>query len=175
MPPHARERQTQKGFPPPASLFCLCQDPFWLQGFPPSSPRGCNPELTTELSQKQRMCCLSGMGNRWAGREPAKETAISQSIPAVPRLGFSRLPPPPEVTGSLTQSPCVERREGTRPSPRGNHPVLQQEQRRDPSPALQNKEPFPSSLLFPSFSSFMAQLPSCLLPPATHALVRPNF
>lgn len=123
----------------------MCQDPFWLQGFPPSSPRGCNPELTTELSQKQRMCCLSGIGNRWAGREPAKETAIRQSIPAAPGLGFSRLPPPPEVTGNLMQSPCVERGEGTRPSPRGNRPVLQQEQRRDPSSALQNKEPFPSS------------------------------
>ena len=90
------------------------------------------------------MCCLSGMGNRWAGREAAKETAIRQSIPAVPGLGFSRLLPPPEVTGSLMQSPCVERREGTRPSPWGSHPA-QQEQRQDPSPALQNKEPFPSS------------------------------
>lgn len=40
-------------FPPPASLSCLCQDLFWLWGFPPWSPRGYNLELTTELSQKQ--------------------------------------------------------------------------------------------------------------------------
>lgn len=62
-------RDRKKVFPPPAGCFWLCQDLFWLWGSPPQSSRDCNPELTTELSQKQQVWCLLGKRNRWAGRE----------------------------------------------------------------------------------------------------------
>lgn len=80
-----RERQTQGGFPPTASLFLLCQICSAL-GFSPQPPRGCNLEVITELSQKQP-CAVC-----WGGGTDGLGEGASQGDRSIRQSAFPELP-----------------------------------------------------------------------------------
>lgn len=80
-----RERQTQEGsHQQPASPGCARS--VLASGFSPRHPRGCNPELITQLSQKQP-CAVC-----WGGGTDGPGEGISQGDRSIRQSAFPKLP-----------------------------------------------------------------------------------